>query len=343
MLDCGMGIKAMITGVAGTKLTDQEKEFIQHEHPWGLILFARNIEDPKQVRKLVDAFRENVGRGDAPVLIDQEGGRVQRLRPPHWQSYATGQTLGDLWRSNKKAGERAIFLQSRLMADDLSEIGINVDCLPVLDVPVEGGHDVIGDRAYSKSPQEVADLGRIACDGLLAGGVLPVIKHIPGHGRAFADSHKELPCVDTDIETLKSTDFVPFKDLSDMPLAMTAHVLYKALDQNNCATVSPYIITKIIREYLGFDGLLMSDDLSMQALKGDFSQRTNDCFAAGCDMVLHCNGVMAEMLDVALVCDILEGKSLERAEMALAQITPTEEIDVDALRAEYNALIEPAS
>lgn len=335
-----MGIKAFITGVAGKTISSEEREFLDHEHPWGLILFARNIEDRKQVHKLVDQFREAVGRSNAPVLIDQEGGRVQRLKEPHWQKHAPGQTLGNLWRANKKNGERAIYLQSRLIAYDLYEIGINVDCLPVLDVPVEGGHDVIGDRAYSKDPKEVAIMGKIACQGLLDGGVLPVIKHIPGHGRAGADSHKELPVVTASLETLEKSDFVPFKALCDMPLAMTAHVRYEALDAHNCATVSSTIIQNIIREQLKFNGLLMSDDLSMEALEGDFAERTQASFAAGCDLVLHCNGVMAEMEEIASVCDVLDGEALARAEAALQQIHEPDEIDVDALRSELNKLLE---
>lgn len=335
-----MGIKAFITGVAGKTISREEREFFDHEHPWGLILFARNIEDRKQVHKLVDQFREAVGRSNAPVLIDQEGGRVQRLKGPHWQKYAPGQVLGDLWRANKKDGERAIYLQSRLIAYDLYELGINVDCLPVLDVPVEGGHDVIGDRAYSKDPKEVAIMGKIACSGLLDGGVLPVIKHIPGHGRAGADSHKELPVVKASLEELQKTDFVPFKALCDMPLAMTAHVRYEALDNENCATVSSSIIQDVIRGQLKFKGLLMSDDLSMEALEGDFAERTQASFAAGCDLVLHCNGAMSEMEEIASVCDVLDGEVLARADAALQQIHEPDEIDVDALRSELNKLLE---
>lgn len=335
-----MGIKAFITGVAGTVISDKEREFIDHEHPWGLILFARNIEDRKQVHKLVDQFREAVGRANAPILIDQEGGRVQRLKDPHWQKYAPGQALGDIWRTNKKSGERAIYLQSRLIAYDMYELGINVNCLPVLDVPVEGCHDVIGDRAYSHVPTEVAIMGKIACMGLLDGGVLPVIKHIPGHGRASADSHKELPIVTATIEALRKSDFVPFKALSDMPLAMTAHVMYEALDTDNCATVSSHIIQNVIRKELNFGGLLMSDDLSMQALEGDIADRTKASFAAGCDVVLHCNGVMEEMEEIAAVCDVLDAEPLARADAALQQIQEPTEIDVDAMRSELNKLLE---
>ncbi|WP_075996318.1 beta-N-acetylhexosaminidase [Salaquimonas pukyongi] len=337
-----MGIKAFITGVAGTSLSDEERSFIDHEHPWGLILFARNIEEPRQVHRLVDEFRESVGRGNAPVLIDQEGGRVQRLCPPHWEAYATARQLGDLWRHDPAAGEEAIRLHSRLIAFDLLNLGINVDCLPVLDVPVEGSHDIIGDRAYSSNPQEVAAMGRMACEGLLAGGVLPVVKHIPGHGRASTDSHLELPEVHAGHDALSATDFAPFKALADMPLAMTAHVRFHALDREHPATVSQSIITAIIRGEIGFDGLLMSDDLSMQALEGTLADRTEASIGAGCDMVLHCNGDMREMTEVASVCPVLEGRALERAENAEALLVESGEIDVDAARARYRDLLEPA-
>lgn len=336
-----MAIKAFITGVQGTALSGDERNFMDNEHPWGLILFARNIEEPRQVHRLVDEFREAVGRGNAPVLIDQEGGRVQRLRPPHWENYATGWQLGEIWRANRKAGEELVRLHSRLIAHDLISLGINVDCLPVLDVPIEGSHDVIGDRAYSRDPHEVAEIGRLACEGLMEGGVLPVIKHIPGHGRAAADSHKELPEVFANHDELSGTDFIPFKALNNMPMAMTAHVRYHGLDPSAPATTSPKIISEIIRGEIGFDGLIMSDDLSMQALEGDFSHRTDACFSAGCDMVLHCNGVMKEMEEVASVCRVLEGDALRRATAATSLLVEPDEIDVDALRARYREILEP--
>ncbi len=336
-----MGIKAFITGVEGKSLSSDERYFMDQEHPWGLILFARNIEEPRQVHKLVDQFREAVGRGNAPVFIDQEGGRVQRLRPPHWQTYATGNLLGQIWKNNRELGAELIHAHSRLIAHDLYSLGINVDCLPCIDVPVTSGHDVIGDRAYSMDASEVAVIGRIACEGLMAGGVLPVIKHIPGHGRAGADSHKELPEVHASHEELSATDFLPFRVLNDMPMAMTAHVRYHALDANGPATTSAHVISSIIRSEIGFDGLLMSDDLSMQALAGDFSQRTDDCFNAGCDVVLHCNGVMKEMKEIAAVCRVLEGKALERAQRTEKLFKEPDEIDVDALRARYQEILEP--
>lgn len=338
-----MGIKAFITGVEGHALTSAERDFIDHEHPWGLILFARNIDEPKQVHRLVDEFREQVGRAEAPVLIDQEGGRVQRLKPPHWANYATGTDLGRLWQVSPRKGARVTYLHSRLIANDLATLGINVDCLPVLDLPAPECHEVIGDRAYGTDPEQVSKLGRIACEGLLAGGVLPVLKHVPGHGRARADSHKELPEVGADRQTLGASDFLPFHALADMPMAMTAHVRYTAIDPAAPATTSPILIEEVIRGEIGFDGLLMSDDLSMRALSGDFSERTEAAFAAGCDLVLHCNGVMDEMMAVAAVCPILDGVALERAERALARLKLPDAIDVDALRAEYQALLDASA
>lgn len=335
-----MGIKAFITGVKSSILSADERSFIQDENPWGLILFARNIEDHKQVRKLVDDFRERTGRSNAPVLIDQEGGRVQRLRPPLWESYASGDCLGRLWHADPVAGGRAIHLQSRLIAHDLEQLHINVDCLPVLDVPSDDCHDVIGDRAYSRDPEAVGTMGRHACEGLLEGGVLPVIKHIPGHGRAGADSHKELPQVGAERETLAKSDFIPFKMLNDMPLAMTAHVLYSSIDTEQPATNSRYIIEDIIRKEIGFTGALMTDDLSMEALEGSFEDRTNAAMAAGCDLALHCNGDFREMEQVAAVCPVLHGVPLERCERALSKLGKADEIDVDALRAEYRTLLE---
>ncbi|MFZ1814185.1 MAG: beta-N-acetylhexosaminidase [Rhizobiaceae bacterium] len=337
-----MGIKAFIAGCSATALTDEEKEFFRAENPWGYILFARNIDNPDQVRDLVGQMRECAGRADAPVLIDQEGGRVQRLRPPHWPSYPTGRTLGDIYRKDADKGLRAAWLQSRLIAFDLSALGINVDCLPVLDTPVEGAHDVIGDRAYSFRPYEVAQMGRAACDGLFAGGVLPVIKHIPGHGRACADSHLELPIVDEHPAILGCTDFYPFMQLADMPLAMTAHVVYSGFDAQNPATSSRRLVDEIIRGWLGFEGLLMSDDLSMQALSGDFSYRTQSAFAAGCDVVLHCNGNMGEMREIAANTPELDGEAAHRAFLALDRLVSWQrdaQEDEAALRDEFAQLL----
>jgi len=337
-----MGIKAFIAGCSGKRLTAQERDFFIAQNPWGFILFGRNVETPDQVRALTAELRDCTGRADAPILIDQEGGRVRRLRPPHWPDYPAGRVLGNIYRADRDGGLRAAWLQSRLMAMDLMALGINVDCLPVLDVPVEGAHDVIGDRAYSHHPYEVAVMGRAAADGLLAGGVLPVIKHIPGHGRAAADSHLELPVVDTHPAELGCTDFYPFMQLADLPLAMTAHVVYSGFDPALAATFSPVMVGEIIRGWLGYDGLLMSDDLSMQALSGDFAHRTRSSFAAGCDVVLHCNGSMAEMAAVAEACPVLEGKAAWRARVAMERAGKPQQADEAALRAEFAQLLAAA-
>ena len=312
--------KAMITGCAGKSLGTEEIAFIERERPWGLILFARNIGTAAEISALTAHFRALTGRADAPVFIDQEGGRVQRIREPITQSYPSGAQIGAIYRRDAAAGRRAARVMSRLHAADLRPLGITADCLPVLDVPVEGAHDVIGDRAYGKDPETVAILGREAAEGLLEGGVLPVIKHIPGHGRAFSDSHKALPIVDTPLDQLRAHDFPPFKALAGMPMAMTAHVVYSAIDPEGPATTSPVVVRDIIRGEIGFDGLLMSDDVSMHALSGDFGQRTESIFGAGCDVVLHCNGVMDEMLAVAAHAPVLEGRARERAERALQRL-----------------------
>jgi beta-N-acetylhexosaminidase len=313
-----MTSRAFIAGCSGPNLTARESAFFRDAAPWGFILFRRNVEDPAQVRALCDALRETVGRADAPILIDQEGGRVQRLGPPHWPKYPPGSAYGRI--PDPVARRELTRLGARLIAHDLRAVGIDVDCVPVLDVPVEGAHDVIGDRAYGRDPQSVAILGRAAAEGLLAGSVLPVIKHIPGHGRAFADSHLQLPVVETPRAELEAHDFAPFRALADMPLAMTAHVVYTALDPERPATTSPVVIGEVIRAGIGYDGLLMSDDLSMKALQGSFRERAEASFAAGCDMALHCNGDMDEMAAVAEGAPALDGEAFRRAEAALGRI-----------------------
>ncbi|WP_367714480.1 beta-N-acetylhexosaminidase [Nitratireductor sp. GISD-1A_MAKvit] len=327
--------KSMILGAAGTELTADEIAFYRDERPWGFILFARNVEEPGQLRDLVSSMRDCVGRSDAPVFIDQEGGRVQRLRPPLAANYPTAAELGKIYRRDRQTGLRAAWLLSRLHAMDLRRYGITADCLPVLDVPVAGAHDVIGDRAYSHDPDAVIALGRAASEGLMAGGVLPVMKHIPGHGRAFADSHKALPEVTASLEELRSHDFLPFKALADLPMAMTAHIVFRAIDPHGPATTSARVIEEIIRKEIGFDGLLMSDDVSMHALSGDFSARAEAILAAGCDLVLHCHGIMQEMQAVAEKAPELNGKSLERANRALACLAPGDDTEELAARAEF--------
>jgi beta-N-acetylhexosaminidase len=312
--------RAFIAGCSGLELTPEETAFFKDAAPWGFILFKRNVESPQQVRALCGSLRETVGRADAPILIDQEGGRVQRMGPPHWPKYPPGRAYGRLYVEDPVAGRELTRLGARLIAQDLRSVGINVDCLPVLDVPVEGAHDVIGDRAYAGDPATVAVLGRAAAEGLLAGGVLPVIKHIPGHGRAFADSHLALPVVETPQEELKARDFAPFRALADMPLAMTAHVVYASFDSAQPGTTSPSVMAEIIRGHMGYDGLVMSDDLSMQALGGAFEERARAAFAAGCDVALHCNGRMEEMRAVAEAAPVLTGEALRRADAALGRI-----------------------
>ena len=282
-----MTSRAFITGVSGLTPTHAEREFIRAERPWGFILFRRNVDNPRQVAGLVAELRSLVGVPNAPVLIDQEGGRVQRLRPPHWPLYPSGAVFGALYDLDPALGLKAARLSNRLIAADLTDLGINVDCLPIADVPVAGADDVIGDRAYGTTPAKVAAIARAVTEGLEQGGVLPILKHIPGHGRAMADSHVELPVVDSDAEALE-TDLAPFIKLADAPMAMTAHVVYQAWDAERCASLSPIVVRDIIRGRIGFDGLLMSDDLGMHALTGGFDERAAGVLAAGCDIVLHC-------------------------------------------------------
>ncbi|WP_372786838.1 beta-N-acetylhexosaminidase [Phenylobacterium sp.] len=336
-----MTVTAAILGCSGPKLTAEEKIFFRRVNPWGFILFGRNVQTPDQVRTLTNALRESVGRADAPVLIDQEGGRVQRLGPPNWGRYPPGRAYGDLAGNDPLFRREITRLGARLMAHDLTALGINVDCLPVLDVPDPTGHEIIGDRAYGGTPDEVALMGRAAAEGLIAGGVLPVIKHIPGHGRAMADSHLELPVVDASFADLEARDFAPFRVLSDMPMAMTAHVIYSAIDRKRPATTSKKVMRKAVRGAIGFDGLVMSDDLSMKALSGDFTERARASRAAGCDMVLHCNGGLAEMKAVVAGAGSLKGRAAGRARAALARIARTPEpFDAAEARARFDAAFE---
>ena len=319
---------AFITGCEGLALNGNEISFLREANPWGLILFARNVDSREQIKALTGHFREIVGREDAPVLIDQGGGRVQRMRPPNWRKYPPGRAYAELYARDAVAGLRATRLVYRLLAQDLVDAGINVDCVPVLDVPQPGAHDIIGDRAYGMRPEQVALLGRAAAQGLMDGGVLPIIKHIPGHGRAFADSHLELPVVDAPRDELVRVDFAPFAALADIPMAMTAHVVYSALDPDNCCTLSATIIRDVIRRQIGFDGLVMSDDLSMKALKGTFRERGERAVAAGCDVLLHCNGNMAEMVEVAAAAGTLGGVAEKRAARALSFLRGPDEFDL---------------
>ena len=335
-----MGITSAIFGCSGLSLTQDERDFFHEVQPWGFILFGRNVDTPEQVTALVAELKSCVSHDDVPILIDQEGGRVRRLRPPHWEAYPAGEVFGEHYHQDKKRALRFAWLQSRLMACDLQQLGINVDCLPVLDVPVRGSHDVIGDRAYGTEPVIVSDIGLAASEGLLSGGVLPVIKHIPGHGRAGVDSHKDLPVVTATISELEKSDFEPFRRLNEMPLAMTAHVVYTAIDADNPATTSKRVIKDIIRDYIRFDGLLMCDDLSMHALKGSFEERTSASFDAGCDVVLHCNGDLSEMRPIAVASPKLSGDSLRRAVQATDLFASVKACDEDDLRNEFRILCD---
>jgi beta-N-acetylhexosaminidase len=337
-----MSSRAFITGLSGPELSAAEREFIRAERPWGFILFKRNLESPTQVIQLIQELRKELNQPEAPVLVDQEGGRVQRLRPPHWPLYPAGAVLGRLYDIDPALGLSAARLSARLIAADLSDLGITVDCLPVADVPVAGADDVIGDRAYGAEPGKVASIARAVSDGLEQGGVLPVLKHIPGHGRATADSHLSLPRVDTPKAELERTDFAAFQPLADLPMAMTAHVVFSALDPAQPATTSATIIEQVIRGVIGFQGLLMSDDVSMNALAGSIAERTRALFAAGCDMALYCNGKLDEMREVASETPELSGKALERARRALASRKAPSAFDRPAARAELDGLIERA-
>ncbi|MFN3232212.1 MAG: beta-N-acetylhexosaminidase [Alphaproteobacteria bacterium] len=331
-----------IFGVEGLTLRADERAFFEVEKPLGFILFARNIDNPDQVKALVRDLKSTVGEAPSLVLIDQEGGRVARLRQPHWPEYPKGADFGERYGQDPQAALKAIKTNARLIADDLAALGINVDCLPILDVRAPDGHDVIGDRAYGSDPEAVAALGRAVCEGLLEGGVLPVIKHMPGHGRAMSDSHHELPVVDAPLEELEKTDFAPFQALADMPLGMTGHLLFTQLDREESATTSSFVIKNVMRGFIGFDGLLMSDDLNMEALEGTLGERAARAQAAGCDVALHCNGNLEEMRQVAEALSPITDKAMARFNAALALLKPPEAFDRKAAVAERNRLLAVA-
>jgi len=317
-----MQIGAFITDCDGLSLSQAEREFLHRTNPWGFILFRRNCESPEQIKALATEFRTIVGRRNAPVFVDQEGGRVQRLGPPatHWRKYPPASRYGELYRDDPLSALRAARNVGRLMAEDMIAAGINADCLPVLDVPQPDGHDIIGDRAYAREVAQIIVLARAHMTGLMEGGVLPVIKHVPGHGRAKADSHLELPVVTAKRAELEAVDFPPFAALADAPMAMTAHVVYAAFDKTEPATLSKKVIKTVIRKEIGFRGLLMSDDLSMKALSGSLTERAAGALAAGCDMLLHCNAPLAEREEVARAAGVLKGKALSRARLALRAV-----------------------
>jgi beta-N-acetylhexosaminidase len=331
--------KSMILGVAGPELTPEETAFFQAERPWGFILFGRNVVSTEQLCRLTDALRACLDDPAIPILIDQEGGRVQRLRPPLAPNYPPAIRIGELFDRDEKAGRRAAWLLGRLHALDLLRHGINVDCVPVLDVPAEGSHEVIGQRAYHREPETVALLASETVDGLMAGGLLPVMKHMPGHGRANADTHFDLPVVDTQLATLEAVDFLPFRRLNTLPMGMSAHVVFSAIDASAPATQSRTVIDELIRGAIGFEGLLMTDDLSMNALKGDLGQRAATALQAGCDIALHCNGRMDEMKLVAHAAHPLGGPAAERARRARAAFAPVQPDDEQAIRQEFEDLM----
>ncbi len=317
-----------------------ERDFFRDADPLGFILFQRNCDHPNQLRRLVAALRDAVGRADAPVLIDQEGGRVARLKPPHWPAYPAPAAIAALGGA---AAKEAAWLGARLIADDLAALGITIDCVPVLDIPVAGADAVIGDRALGDEPAVVATLGRAVCEGMLAGGVLPVIKHIPGHGRATVDSHHALPRVDAARAMLAASDFAPFRALADMPWAMTAHIVYADIDARAAATLSRAVIEQVVRGEIGFDGVLVSDDLSMRALGGSFADRAAGALGAGCDIVLHCNGDMTEMAQIAGAAARLTPAARRRVDRAEARRGAAQPIDRETLAARFGALIARAA
>ena len=333
-----MAPRAFISGLSGLTLTADERAFLREARPWGLILFKRNIQDKNQVIDLVREALHELG-GEVPVLVDQEGGRVQRLGPPIWPVYPPGAAYGRIYDRDPDAGLAVARLGARLIAADLMELGINVDCLPLADVPVGGADQVIGDRAYGETPGKVAAIAGAVAAGLAEGGVLPVLKHIPGHGRANADSHLKLPVVHADRATLEATDFAAFRPLKRLPLGMTAHVVFTAIDPVRPATTSATMIGEVIRGFIGFDGLLMGDDISMGALSGSIAERARASLAAGCDLVLHCNGKMDEMRAVAAEAPELGGDSKRRADAALAVRKSPSGIDLAAARREFAAMM----
>lgn len=339
-----MSASPLIVGLAGTELSAAERRFLERVRPVGVIVFARNIASGPQLRALVDSARE--AGGSALALVDQEGGRVQRVRPPLAPAHPPARAIGRASQRDPRAAERLAFLSGRLIAGEIAPFGLDTPCLPVADVPVEGAHDVIGDRAYADDPQRVAALAGRVAEGVLAAGSLPVVKHVPGHGRATADSHVSLPTVDASAEDL-SRDVLPFRALNHLPLAMTAHVRFLAID-GRPATISPVVIGEVIRGAIGFDGLLMSDDISMGALAeahgaSEIGARAAQALEAGCDVVLHCNGEMSEMEAIAANLPPLADAGRRRLDAALAARRHSDGADLAALRHEFEALLTDTS
>ncbi len=332
--------RAVIFGLAGPELSDAERALFAAADPLGFILFARNIRHPQQVRRLVDDLRETAGRADAPVLIDQEGGRVARLGPPHWPVLPSPGRMAVLGRTAPEAAERAAWLHGRLLAADLAPLGIDVDCAPVLDIPQAGADPVIGDRAVGFDVASTIRLGRAWCRGLTSGGVSPVLKHLPGHGRARIDSHRALPVVNAPRAELETVDFAPFAALADAGWwAMTAHITYTSIDAAAPATLSATVVGEVIRGFIGFDGLLITDDLTMGALSGPVADRVLASLAAGCDVALHCNGDLGEMAAITAVCPPLTDASAARLARAKGGRLAPVPFDCHTSRNELDRLI----
>ena len=328
----------IIFAFSGLELTADERALFKAADPAGYILFKRNCDTPEQVRALTDSLRELSGRDDVPILIDQEGGRVARLGPPHWPVFPNGEIFGRLYERAPLSAIEAARVNALAIARLLFDLGINVDCLPLLDVRSPGGHDVIGDRSYGSDPMRVAALGEHTLRGLREGGVVGIVKHIPGHGRAAADSHLELPVVTVSRDELE-TDIAPFRQLRDAPMAMTAHVTYTALDPDRCASLSPVVIGETIRRDIGFDGFLMADDLTMKALGGSLAERARGVIAAGCDVALHCSGDFAEMAEIAETAPPMTQAAVERLARAMAWADGRSEADPAELAAKRDALL----
>lgn len=331
-------LSAAIYDSEGTTLTADEKAFFREVNPFGFILFARHCESPEGVMRLVDELKSFTGRDRLPVLIDQEGGRVARLKPPHWPKYPPAWAFATLAQRDPEKARQATKLNARLIAHDLYQLGITVDCAPLADLPVAGAHDVIGDRAFGHDAQQVILLARAMADGLMEGGIVPVLKHIPGHGRAQSDSHLELPVVHDSLDTLRQTDFVPFKALADLPMGMTAHVLYTAIDKDRMATVSPAAI-ELMRGELNFKGFLMSDDISMKAMQGTLDERAKAALEAGCDVILHCNSSLREKRQAAQGVGVLAGMALIRAEAAMQSVGTPKDFDPEEARETRDRLL----
>ncbi len=338
-----MAVRAFICGLAGPTLDEDERRFLREQSPWGVILFARNLENADQIRTLTADIRAALDREGAPILVDQEGGRVQRIGSPVCRAYPAARLFGDLYRRNPVLGVEAARLGAKLIGLDLAALGITVNCMPVLDIPAQGSDAVIGERAYGNDADTVLTLGGAAADGLMAVGIVPVMKHMPGHGRAEVDSHKTLPIIKTELETLEATDFKPFRLWARrIPAGMTAHVIITGVDDTRPVTLSDKAIGGIIRRRIGFDGLLMSDDISMGALKGPVSARAEKAISAGCDLVLHCSGDADEMAAVAAAVPVLAGEALRRAEAALATGSQPPAQDRKSLDARFDDILAEA-